>query len=229
MGGDNCSPSGRGSELVKEGKCLFPVAPSGGRRGPGRREGVFFNPAMVQNRDLSVLVLQYLLDSDSLPGRDKRVLDGLTGCGARAIRMAGEVEGDLEITGLDIDPSAVETANEGNRLNSTNVRFVREDVKGHLSSSRYSYIDIDPFGTPVEFLPAALGGLLNGGILGITATDTAALTGSVPRVARRRYGTKVSKTHFYQELSCRVLMGHIAPCMRAPGRSGSTRSSHAGC
>ena len=47
-----------------EGKVKLSLIPSGGTKGPGSKGGVFFNPAMVQNRDLSILLLQYLLEKD---------------------------------------------------------------------------------------------------------------------------------------------------------------------
>jgi tRNA (guanine26-N2/guanine27-N2)-dimethyltransferase len=74
----------------------------------------------------------------------------------------------------------------------------------------FSYVDIDPFGTPVPFIQSGIRSVLNNGYMGVTATDTAALTGSIPRVARRRYGVDVRMTHAYQEMACRTLMGHIA-------------------
>jgi tRNA (guanine26-N2/guanine27-N2)-dimethyltransferase len=84
------------------------------------------------------------------------------------------------------------------------------DLNLYCGNRRFDYIDVDPFGSPVPFLQTSLRSLKKNGILAVTATDTAALTGSVPRVARRRYGVNISRTHFMQEMGCRVLMGYLA-------------------
>ena len=196
-----------------EGSVKLSVTPSGTTKGPASRGGVFFNPAMVQNRDLSVLLLEYLSVEDLLPGKKKRVLDGLCGSGARAIRIGAEtglLGRDVEIVGTDINPASIRSAEHNAHLNGVHVSFIRTDLNQHLLRERYSYIDIDPFGSPVPFLHAAIQALVNGGILGVTATDTAALTGSVPRVSWRRYGTRMVLTHAYQEMACRNLVGYMA-------------------
>jgi tRNA (guanine26-N2/guanine27-N2)-dimethyltransferase len=200
-------------ETTLEGKTQLFVKFSGGTKGPGTRGGVFFNPAMVQNRDLSMVLLQYLSDNNLLPGKNKRVLDGLCGSGARAVRLAVEtslIHDGVGILGTDINPSSIELAVNNSMQNRVEVKFFNRDLNEFLVKERFSYIDIDPFGSPVQFLRSAICGVLNGGYLGVTATDTAALTGSVPRVARRRYGVENFMTHAYQELACRSLLGCIA-------------------
>ena len=196
-----------------EGKVKLFVSPSGGSKGPGSRGGVFYNPAMVQNRDLSILFLQYLLEKDLIPGNRKSILDGLCGSGARIIRLSKETglqDNGFKLVGTDLNGSSIDTACRNAEANRADVQFINEDLNQHLIHNRYSYIDIDPFGTPVPFLQSAIQGVLNGGFLGITATDTAALTGSIPRVARRRYGIHSFMTHAYKEIACRSLMGYIS-------------------
>ncbi|MBN1390168.1 MAG: hypothetical protein JXA22_05955 [Candidatus Thermoplasmatota archaeon] len=207
------SDAPKGLLNVMEGRTKLLVRPSGGPKGPASRGGVFFNPAMVQNRDLSVLLIDHLSGCGLLPGKNKRVLDGLCGSGVRAVRLGMETElpaRGIGIVGTDLDGPSVEAAVMNASLNDVDVNFIRKDLGVHLHRERYSYIDIDPFGPPVPFLRSALEGLLNGGYMGVTATDTAALTGSVPRVSRRRYGITLEMTHAYQEISCRSLMGYIA-------------------
>jgi len=196
-----------------EGKVRLEIEATGRDTGPGKRSGVFFNPAMVQNRDLSVVIVQHLLEMEQLPGKRRRILDGLCGSGVRALRLLLETDlkgNGIEIIGTDIDPSSIQKAEMLNSLNHLDVEFIREDLNSHLVKERYSYIDIDPFGSPLPFLANGIAGTLNGGILAFTATDTAALSGSIPRVARRRYGVEISMTHFYQEMSCRSILGYLA-------------------
>ncbi|MEA3559377.1 MAG: hypothetical protein U9R75_09010 [Candidatus Thermoplasmatota archaeon] len=198
------------NSLVLEGKISLDILPSGGLKGPGKKDGVFYNPAMVQNRDLSVLFMQVFVDDGMLPGSHPRILDPLTGAGTRAIRFAREVEDCPPVTGCDINPASIGAAVENARLNKVDVEFLHEDLREHLLHRRYSYVDIDPFGSPLPFIESSLDGILDRGIIAVTATDTAALTGSIPRVARRRYGVELSLIHSYQEMSCRVLVGALA-------------------
>ncbi|MGA1848840.1 MAG: hypothetical protein ACMUHB_05815 [Thermoplasmatota archaeon] len=201
------------SQIDGEGRVRIDIEPTGKDAGPGKRKGIFFNPAMVQNRDLSVLIIENLLDKGELVGKRKRVLDGLCGSGIRALRMAKEtslLSNGIEIMATDIDPDSIRKARELGSLNDLDVEFMQTDLNVHLSRERYSYIDIDPFGSPLPFLASGITGTLNGGVLAFTATDTAALSGSIPRVARRRYGVEISMTHCYQEMSCRSLLGYVA-------------------
>ncbi|MFO8050152.1 MAG: methyltransferase domain-containing protein [Thermoplasmatota archaeon] len=195
---------------VEEGKVILDLVPSGGEKGPARKGDVFYNPAMEQNRDLSVLFLEVLVKNDILPGSNIRILDSQTGSGTRAVRFAKEVNDCPPVTGCDINPASLSTARKNAALNHVDVELIRADMRAHLLERRYSYIDIDPFGSPLPFMGSALGGIMNRGIIAVTATDTAALTGSVPRVSRRRYDVELCMTHCYQELSCRVLLGSIA-------------------
>ncbi len=201
-------PAGR----ITEGRVILDVAPTGGDKGPGVRGGVFYNPAMVNNRDLSIILVNTLLEGERLPGRSVSILDGLCGSGIRALRFARELtdSGEVTIRGIDIDEGSIRTACGGCVANGVDVEFLREELNGHLITNRYSYIDVDPFGSPVPFIRNAISSLLNGGVMAVTATDTAALTGSIPKVARRRYDTTLHRTDFQHELSCRALLGNLA-------------------
>ena len=195
-----------------EGKVFLDVDPTGGDRGPGVRGGVFYNPAMVNNRDLSIILVDILLENGQLPGRSISILDGLCGSGIRALRFARELtcSGEAAIRGIDIDEASIRTAREGCAINGVEVDFQVDELNGHLIRNRYSYVDVDPFGSPVPFIRNAISSLLNGGVLAVTATDTAALTGSIPRVAKRRYDTQLHRTDFQHEISCRALLGNLA-------------------
>lgn len=199
--------------ILKEGKAILRTSPSGKEKGPGKRDGVFYNPAMVINRDISVLMIEEMVNSGLFPKRKKlRILDGMSGTGIRALRMEREVrwEGlDVEIVANDRDPKTIENASENTELNDSSVLLTNQDLTTLLAHERYDYIDIDPFGSPVNFIDPAVRSILNGGIISVTATDTAALTGSIPRVALRRYGAHLFKTYFMHEVSARVLMGYV--------------------
>jgi tRNA (guanine26-N2/guanine27-N2)-dimethyltransferase len=201
-------------ESLSEGLIQLVATPTGGKKGPGSRSPVFYNPAMVENRDLSIVVLQTLIDTGRIPGTGAiHVLDGLTGSGIRAVRFARELDpGDrnLIITGVDLKTESIVSAEELAFRNRVQVDFHQGDLNTFCGTRRYHYIDIDPYGSPVPFLQSALISSKKNGIVAVTATDTAALTGSVPRVARRRYGISLGRTHFMQEVGCRTLLSYLA-------------------
>ena len=130
------------------------------------------------------------------------VLDLCCGPGRHSVAFAKR---GYRVTGVDRTPFLLKKARENARMNDIDIDIINEDLASHLTSSRYSYIDVDPFGSPVPFLDQAVRSVLSGGILAVTATDTAALTGSIPRVARRRYGITLVKTPHMHEISCRAL------------------------
>ncbi len=211
---DRMEDGSKGQASIKEGAVILDLTPSGGPKGPGTKSSLFYNPSMVQNRDVSVLFLSTLLEMGSLPGKGhKNILDGLCGSGIRVMRFSLEI-GDMEDTvsymGCDREGKAIEHALGSASRNKARVEFFQDDLNAHLKDRRYSYIDVDPYGSPVQFVPSALSSLLSGGVLAVTATDTAALTGSARKAAMRRYWTQNIKTEFMHEISCRVLVGYMA-------------------
>jgi len=72
-------------------------------------------------------------------------------------------------------------------------------------------VDIDPFGSPVNFIDAALQSLKKNGILAVTATDSAPLCGTYKKTSLRRYGAMTMKTQYSHEIGARILAGH---CVR---------------
>lgn len=172
---------------------------------------VFYNPAMELNRDLAVLALQTY---QKMLGREICVCEPLTGCGIRGVRFAVEVEEVRKVFVNDINPEAAKLASfnvERNKLTSR-VLVANEDANFFLSRyaaprKRFDYVDVDPFGSPVPYLDAALRSLRNGGLLALTATDMAPLCGVHPNACVRKYGGKPLRTEYCHELAVRLLVG----------------------
>ncbi len=168
-----------------------------------KRMPVFYNPVMKLNRDLSLLVLA------TMDG--PRIGLPMEASGVRAAR----IEQELITTGLlrprslmvnDINPRAIEIA----KRNVQNAVFSVEDASVFLRKNRpLDYIDIDPFGTPNPFLDAACQALRNGGVLAVTATDTAALTGTYPLTTQRKYWAIPSRTWAMHEFGLRILIRKV--------------------
>ena len=209
-------------------------------RGPAKRTGPgFLNPAMAPARTRSVLLLADALEHDWLvkPDHDLRALDALCATGVRVRRWRNEVPAKhqqrLRITANDLDNVAlsrliaaheqhppatrVEHALEDDRYerlpNGTmhNGLFVmNNDARIALMEAAYQWVDLDPFGSPVNFLDAAVQGLSRVAFLEVTATDTAALTGSSASSGQRRYGAKGIVDSYAHDDAVRVLLGLIA-------------------
>jgi len=170
---------------------------------------VFYNPRMELCRDISVSVVQVL--ADELGGI--RICDPLAGVGARGLRYAKEVVGVEKATINDRSREAVEFIKRNVELSGLgNVEVHNEDANvllwGHRRE-RFHFIDIDPFGSPAPFVDAACAALARDGILALTATDTAPLSGAHVKACVRRYGARPLKTEYCHELGVRILVGFV--------------------
>ncbi|MHB8605770.1 MAG: hypothetical protein ACYDCK_11000 [Thermoplasmatota archaeon] len=192
------------TELVgfREGPTTL-LAPAGNKeRGPGRREpGAFYNPAMALNRDLSVLALAALVRPSM------RVLDGLSATGARAVRWRHEVSGDFAVTANDWNPVAVRLIEENAKRNAVAVEITRRPLGALLGERTFDWVDVDPFGSPAEFLDPACRALSGHAVLALTATDATALAGVYPNVCERRYGATPLRGEIGHEIATRILVG----------------------
>src|SRR5712691_1360142 len=172
----------------------------------------FFNPAASVNRDISVAI------TEAVSGRT--FCDSLAGVGARGVRVANELSRRIDVTMVDFNPSALRVARKNARANSLKrCDFVRSEANTFLFSrfrrdSKFDFVDIDPFGTPVPYVQGGFGAAADGGVVSLTATDTAVLCGVYPEVCRRRYSSLPLKNEFMHETALRILLN---ACRRIAG------------
>jgi tRNA (guanine26-N2/guanine27-N2)-dimethyltransferase len=169
---------------------------------------VFFNPAASVNRDVSIAI--------AAACGGGTFCDAMAGVGARGVRVANEVEHVEKVTLIDFNAEAIRVARRAASLNRVRGKceFVAGETNATLDSrygrgERFGLVDVDPFGSPVRQLQAAISTTSDGGILSVTATDAAALCGVYPRVARRRYGAASLNNHFHHETGIRILINAI--------------------
>eukprot|EP00210_Caulerpa_lentillifera_P003270 g3121.t1 len=197
---------------------------------------VFYNPAQVTNRDISVAVLKHFvktrqeeIESGKLkPNRHRRqpktapsldpflrnsseiqgikIFEGLAASGLRSLRYAMEA-----IVACDLDSTAVESMHKNvasNGLGSEKVHPIHADARLHMLQhpSFYDVIDLDPYGTPVAFLDSAVQSISEGGLLCVTATDMAVLCGSNPEACYTKYGSISLKRGYCHEMAIRILL-----------------------
>jgi len=184
----------------QEGKAVFRANLSGKDKGPGKAKGVFYNPAMKLSRDLHVAFAKKLDFSGIL-------LDGLAASGIRGIRLA--IEADFNVEFCDTSALATETIATNLNLNGIKSKIHNLPVEELLLKKKYDGIDIDPFGTPAPYIEAALKGLNDNGILGISATDTAVLCGAKPSICLKRYSAMSMKRVAAKEIGIRILLARI--------------------
>jgi tRNA (guanine26-N2/guanine27-N2)-dimethyltransferase len=162
---------------------------------------------MEFSRDISVLVLREFARKRKL-----KLLDGLAATGARGVRIANEVDGNLHVLLNDHNPKAVEVIEKNLDQNSLeNCRVENRKMNTLTSEEDFDYIDIDPFGSPIQFIDGSLQALRKDGMLAVTATDTAPLCGSSPKACLRRYDARSIKTSYCKETGVRILAGY---CVR---------------
>ncbi len=177
---------------------------------------VFYNPRMRFNRDIAVLFARaYSMQRKSAKeGQTPVIVEPLAGTGVRAVRYA--IEAGAQVIANDIDPRAVKLIELNARINNVNDRLqvFQLDANELLSrlkreGVRPTIIDIDPFGSPAPYLDAAIQSIGRQGVLALTATDTAPLTGTHLKALRRRYDVEPARTAWEKEQAVRILVGYV--------------------
>ncbi len=170
----------------------------------------FFNPRARINRDFSMIAYATFLRTFKGP---KVFLDSLSGIGARSIRVANELDAIEKVFINDVNPKALEIAENIAKLNNvTNCIFSENEACRFLSlhskrENRGAIVDIDPFGSPSRYLDCGIRATFHGGLLSVTATDLTVLHGLFPAACKRKYyGTPV-RTEYGDEIALRLILG----------------------
>ena len=182
-----------------------------GGKGPGKKnKHPFYNPSMELNRDLSILVAQWLVDKSK---KHVCLLDGLAASGVRGIRFANEIKGDFDVVINNVSEDAFFLIKKNIRKYEGRVVATCENLHKLVIEKKFDYIDIDPFGSPVFFIDSAVRNISNNGVIACTATDTATLCGLYPDVCLRRYFAKSYRSPVMHEIGLRILIASI--CRKA--------------
>lgn len=201
--------------IVEGATRLFPPANNLGKgdRTPGTKDkGLpFYNPGMALNRDLSILLVAA---EAARKGRELDVADALAGTGARSLRLAHEVSAPLIVHANDADPDAVAALRRGAKANGIpegRLQSTQGDAYAFLAARRYDVVDVDPYGSPMPFLDAAVRATRHDGLVCLTATDTGALAGTYARACRRRYDAHhgLHAQAWRSEVGLRILAGTV--------------------
>ena len=162
---------------------------------------VFYNPAMKFNRDISVLLLKQFPPMS--------LCDLMAASGIRAVRFAKELK-FKSLTANDHDKESMKLIKKNMKLNKVSFTVENKDANRLLLESKgFDYIDVDPFGSPNPFLDMAVKKISRGGLLAVTATDTAALTGTYPKSTLRKYWAISKKNELMHETGLRILIRKV--------------------
>lgn len=192
---------GRTKLLVPSGSLTSKVPP---------KEPAFFNPRAKINRDFSIIAYYTFLQKFKGP---KVFLDALSGIGARSIRVANEIPGVDKVFVNDVNPRALEIAQDIARLNGvTNCIFSENEACRFLAlhskrDERGAIVDVDPFGSPSRYIDCAIRATSHGGLLSTTATDLTVLHGLFPAACKRKYYGVPVKTEYGDEIALRLVLG----------------------
>ncbi len=99
-----------------------------------------------------------------------------------------------------------------------NFMYSRKPGNNSTQTDAFDVIDLDPYGTAAPFLDSAVSSVADGGLLNITCTDMAVLSGNFPEKCFSLYGTVGLKAKFYHEASLRTLLHAIDSAANKHGR-----------
>lgn len=194
--------------LIEEGKAKAKVPKPA--KVVSKEMSVFYNPAMKLNRDISVLLL------NAIDKKGMRIADILAASGIRSIRFIKELnKGKInEISINDYSKDSIKLIINNLKINKINknnkIKITNLDANLFLlNSTGFDYIDIDPFGTPNPFLDSAVKRISRDGILAVTATDTAALSGTFPDACKRKYWAVPLRNELMHEVGLRILIRKV--------------------
>ncbi|MEM1513783.1 MAG: hypothetical protein QXW78_05195 [Candidatus Thermoplasmatota archaeon] len=191
--------------MIKEGRTEINIIGFEAYRGPGKKKASFYNPTFEIDRDIEVIFCQFIANKGA-----KKFLDAFSSTGIRGIRIAKEVDGDIEVHVNEINPLSFDILKKNVSLNNVNIIMHSEDIKKLLLNYKYDYINIDPYGSPAYFIPSLSNGLRKIGYFSVTATDVATLCGVYKKSCIRRYGAIPMRGQAMKEIGIRILLAFIA-------------------
>ncbi|GAB5358744.1 hypothetical protein AAMO2058_000484700 [Amorphochlora amoebiformis] len=155
-----------------------------------------------------------------------RILEALSATGLRSIRYWKEIDEGLidNILVNDLDLKAVETIERNITYNGIDLKSLRPnkgDACDVLYANRclnynqdvdrgFDVIDLDPYGSAIEFLDGAVQAVSDGGLLCVTCTDKAILCGGKnPETCFGKYGSMPLRGAYCHEMAVRIVLHAI--------------------
>ncbi len=199
-----------------------------------REMEVFYNPVMKHNRDISVLLLNCAenrnmriglpLEASGIRGirlikeleKGKIKSVSFNDHSAKAVQSikANLILSNIHKFAIIKNPAGnlkkIKNSASNGKISGKKIKICNEDANLFLlKSSGFDHIDLDPFGTSNPFLDAAIKRISRNGVLAVTNTDTAALTGTYPEACIRKYWAVPKRDYMMHETGLRILIRKI--------------------
>jgi tRNA (guanine26-N2/guanine27-N2)-dimethyltransferase len=171
---------------------------------------------------------------DNFKNRDESTMaDSLCGTGVRGLRVAVEVPEVDHVYLNDVNPLAIDVAKKSSVINhvehkchfsvneacnfllgarrrsDTHSSGTNSGLKMDRIRRRFKIVDLDPFGSPANYIDCMMRSVENGGLVSVTATDTAILCGKHPEVCLRKYYGLPLNSSYSNEIALRLLISLV--------------------
>ena len=185
-------------------------------RGPARRQTVFYNPAMALDRDLEVSVgLALRAGGHAI----RRAWEMTAATGVRGLRLLHEARLPVELLASESHPVAFDWLERNCAIyHAEGAKARRLDARSPVEVRAFDWVDLDPYGSPLPFLEAAVDAASERAVLAVTATDLRVLAGADGGIAERRYGGRPPRGRLGPEGGLRLLLATIDRALRQRGR-----------
>jgi tRNA (guanine26-N2/guanine27-N2)-dimethyltransferase len=167
---------------------------------------------MAVDRDLGVAFARA-----RFRGRTGTGWEMLAATGVRGLRLLHEGDAFRSMLLTDAHPVAVTLLLE-NARRYPGAFARRTDAREPAPEGPFGYVDLDPYGSPLPFLDAALTSLTAPGVLAVTATDLMVLAGAQPAACERLYGARPVRGRLGPEGGLRILLAAVARAAERRGR-----------
>ncbi|KAG0943063.1 hypothetical protein G6F32_007820 [Rhizopus arrhizus] len=146
------------------------------------------------------------------------ILEALGASGLRSIRYAKEIPKLKQVVCNDIEIDAMEAIKRNVKYNGLTEELVKPnhgdamrvmyDMVG--KNEKFDVVDLDPYGSAAPFVDGAVQAVADGGLLCVTCTDLAILTGSMhPETCFGKYGGMPLKGMFAHEMALRLVLQQL--------------------
>jgi tRNA (guanine26-N2/guanine27-N2)-dimethyltransferase len=158
---------------------------------------------------------------------DFTILEALAATGLRSVRYAKEIPNVKRIVANDLLEDAVLSIKRNTMYNEISENLLQANQGDAMAvmynakarQERYDVIDLDPYGTASPFIDGAVQAVANGGLICITCTDLAVLTGSMyPETCFSKYGGMPLRGMYCHEMSLRLVLSTMQTSAARYGR-----------
>ncbi|KAI9305590.1 N2,N2-dimethylguanosine tRNA methyltransferase [Cunninghamella echinulata] len=146
---------------------------------------------------------------------DFNILEALAATGLRSCRYAKEIPNLRQVVANDLLEDAVNSIRRNLKYNNLSEDLLKPNQGDAMrvmyntigTDEKYDVVDLDPYGSAAPFVDGAVQAVSEGGLLCVTCTDLAILTGSMhPETCFGKYNGMPLKGTFPHEMALRLVL-----------------------